>query len=122
MEWIFGILGAVIVAYVTAQFTARRERDNLRQELKLEYSIETAIIQLLGKQGWKQRSIKAIKRHIRGFADDELRQYLVRAGAVAFEGRPDPDSGERSKDPEEQELWGLLKNNVDSLAKKSETP
>jgi hypothetical protein len=44
-----------------------------------------------------------IKVHLGGFADDELRKILVRAGAVRFEAK----SG--------SELWGLLERNHDLL-------
>jgi hypothetical protein len=41
--------------------------------------------------------------HLRGFADDDLRQILVRAGGISVLSR----SG--------KELWGLLDRNMDRL-------
>lgn len=112
MEWMLGIIGAVIVSYFTARFAAKQEQDRMREELKLENSIEAAIIQLLDKQNWELRSFQTIKRHIRGFKDDELRQHLVRAGAIAFE-----DKSRAKEGPDKVEQWGLLSKNVDRLSK-----
>lgn len=108
MEWVLGIVGAIVVAFFTARFTAKAEQSRMREELKLENSVEAAIVQLLDKQGWELRSFKTIKYHIRGFADDELRRYLVRAGAIAFED-------ETRDDVEKRERWGLLDKNLDKL-------
>lgn len=52
---------------------------------------------------WNQRSLEKIRRHIRGFEDNELRRYLVRAGAVAFE------------DPVNGELRGLRERNIENF-------
>ncbi|MEO9460103.1 MAG: hypothetical protein ABJG56_14065 [Lentilitoribacter sp.] len=85
-----------VVGYVVAE---RR----LRAELQLEDSLETAVRHLLSK-GWPLRSFDVLKHHLRGFQDDELRQLLVRSGAVAF------------IDPDGRELWGLLDENSKKLA------
>lgn len=104
MEWILGIIGAGIVAYITARLTSRREKELLREELKLDYSIETAITHLLQNSNYQKRSLKIIKHHLRGFKnDDALRMALMRAGAVAFGGE------------DEDELWGLLSRNEDEI-------
>ncbi|MCV3273054.1 hypothetical protein [Roseobacter sinensis] len=110
MEWVLGVLTAVVVAYFTALFAAKNEKQRIREELKLEHAVETAITQLLDKQGWELRSFDTIKRHVRGFDDDTLRQYLVRAGAIAFD-----DQTRRSEGPGKVERWGLLKNNIERL-------
>lgn len=106
MEWFLALIASIITAFVTAMLASQREQKKLREELKLDYSIETAIRQLLKEQGWPLRSFDAIKHHIRGFPDDKLREYLVRSGAIAFE------------DEEGVEVWGLLELNKDRLAKK----
>ncbi len=108
MEWELGLFTSIILAHATALLTFKREQDRMRQDLKLEFSIEAVIVQLLDKQGWELPSFKTIKYHIRGFNDDVLRKYLVRAGAIAFEDK-DRD------DPKKRERWGLLKNNIDKL-------
>ena len=106
MEWvpaIVGVVGSLVVAFFTARWAAVQQREKLRQELKLEFSVETAIVHLLEHPSYQTRSFDKIKRHIRGFEDDELRKSLVRAGAVVV----------REKDGEE--MWGLLNLNKDAV-------
>jgi hypothetical protein len=64
---------------------------------------EEAIRSLLLHDNWRKRSFAAIKAKVGGFSDDELRQLLVRSGALRFEG------------PEGEELWGLRERNQDRL-------
>ncbi len=97
---------AIITAVVTVwqktaslrhEFELQRER--LRTELKLEFSIETAIRELLLDPRFKerQRTFEAIKKRLDIFEDDrELRKHLVRAGAIRFVRKEDG-----------AELWGL---------------
>jgi hypothetical protein len=104
MEWLLGIVASGIIAFITARLTARHEKELLKEELKLDYSIEAAIIHLLQNPNYKKRSLKKIKRHLRGFKDDdELRMALMRAGAIAFDGEGDA------------EMWGLLDRNAEDV-------
>ena len=107
MEWgvaIIGIVGSAVVAYLTAQLTSRNEMKKLREEQKLDFSIETAILHLMSNPNYKRRSLKKIKHHLRGFQnDDDLRMALLRAGAVAFGGEG------------ENENWGLLDKNEEDV-------
>ncbi|MEM6371722.1 MAG: hypothetical protein AAF727_02950 [Pseudomonadota bacterium] len=99
MEWIAAII-SVIGAFATALFVTNREKQKLREEMKLDYSIEAAIHALLSNPNYRKRSLKKIKHHLRGFDDDNaLRQSLMRAGAVAFSGHGDA------------EMWGLISRN-----------
>lgn len=110
MDWmlaLIGVIGTLVGAYFTAQWAAKSERDKIREELKLEYSVERAITHLLTEQGWPLRTFSIIKYHIRGFDDDKLREHLVRAGAIAFE------------DQDNIEVWGLLELNKERLTKKA---
>lgn len=76
----------------------------IREQMKLEYSIETALRHLLEKEEYRRRSLRKIKQHIRGLkTDDELRMALLRAGAVAIRGEG------------EDEEWGLLSRNFDDV-------
>jgi len=106
-----GIAASIIVAYATAQLSPRAQREKIRAELQFEFSIETAIRQLLGTQGWELHSFEHIKRHIRLENDTRLRELLLRAGAIAFDGMD--DNGRKV------EKWGLLKLNEHRLAKKA---
>lgn len=104
MEWVLGILGALIVAAITARLTTQSELRKIREERKFDYSVEAAIIHLLESPDYKKRSLKKIKHHLRGFPDDNtLRQALVRAGAVAFGGEGD------------EERWGLMSRNKEDV-------
>jgi hypothetical protein len=81
------------------------QRAKLKEELKLEHSIETAIIHLMSHPKFSKRSLKKIKHHLRGFKeDDDLRMHLIRAGAVAFSGEG------------EDEYWGLLEKNRNDIS------
>jgi hypothetical protein len=104
MEWAFGIIGSLIVAFVTARITTTQVFKRLREEKKFEYSLETAIVHLLENPEFKKRSFSKIQRHLRGFENDnDLRQALIRAGAVSFQGT------------DGEELWGLLSRNREDV-------
>ena len=75
----------------------------LRAELRTEFMAEEAIIRLLRHEAWKKRSFRAIRKTVGGFEDDELRQLLVRAGAL------------RLVVDGENEYWGLLDRNPSAL-------
>ena len=93
---------SLLVSVITAASANRLQVARLRTELRTEFMAEEAIRKLLMHETWNQRSFEKIKNHIRGFEDNELRRYLVRAGAVAF---GDPDKPE-------DEVWGLRERNV----------
>jgi hypothetical protein len=104
MEWILGIVGTAAVAFLTAWLTSRRELALFKEENKLDFSVETAIIHLLRNPNYKKRGLKKIKHHLRGFENDnDLRMALIRAGAVAF------------SDKGGDEIWGLLSRNEDDI-------
>ena len=71
-------------------------------DLRTEFMAEQAINRLLSVKGWEKRSFKAIQARIGGFTDNELKQLLVRSGAVRFRGKGENDAAE---------LWGLLSRN-----------
>ncbi|WP_221357633.1 hypothetical protein [Streptomyces beigongshangae] len=74
------------------------QEERLRTELRTEFMAEEAIRELL-LSAQPKRSFEVIERRVGGFDGDELRQLLVRAGAVRFYGRND------------KELWGLRERN-----------
>lgn len=76
------------------------QRDRLRTELKLEFSTEAAIRELLSDPKFQERkrTFTQIKARLGGFSDEELRMHLIRAGAVSFKRKADG-----------AELWGLRK-------------
>jgi len=74
----------------------------MQQDFRLQFQAETVIRKLLMNEKWALRSFDVIKHHIGGFEDDELRQLLVRAGAVRFA-------------PKGMEMWGLYERTQHAL-------
>ncbi|MGV9249662.1 hypothetical protein [Streptomyces sp. NPDC003710] len=79
------------------------QEDRLRTELRTEFMAEEAIRELL-LNAQPKRSFEMIERRVGGFSGDELRQLLVRAGAVRFYERNN-----------NRELWGLRERNGPEL-------
>lgn len=105
------VLTSIITAFGTAIITTlasfilqeRRMKFEFAQ-IRTEFMAEQVARQLLEHEKWNRRSFEAIKYRLGGFKDDELRQILVRAGAIRFE---DQDS--------QKEYWGLIHRNRDAL-------
>ena len=95
---------SVVVSAFTAAAASRSQERRLRTELRTQFMAEEAIRVLLLSEKWKLRSFEAISARVRGFEADELRQLLIRAGALCFEGK------------DGSELWGLRARNEDKLA------
>ena len=94
---------ALIVAAVTSAGGFYLQRERLRQELRTQFMAEQAIVALLQHPDWKLRSFRRISRKVSGFGENELRQLLVRSGALRFESA------------EGTEFWGLRERNADKL-------
>ena len=110
-EVMVSIIVPAVTAIVTALATLMVQKSRLRNEFELDrekirtgFMAERVTNQLLQNPRWKMRSFKEIKKRLGGFDDNELRQILVRAGAVRFE--------EKS---EQEELWGLIERNHDAV-------
>lgn len=74
------------------------------------FQAERLAHELLMHDAWQMRSFDAIQHHIAGFADNDPRQILVRAGALRFTR---PSDG--------KEMWGLLERNRETLKKVGST-
>ena len=79
------------------------QREKLREELKTEFMAEQALVGLLEHHSYGLRKFSTIRDHVSGFQDDELRQLLVRSGALRFRGTGGT------------ELWGLRSRNMERL-------
>jgi hypothetical protein len=77
-------------------------KDKVREELKLEFATEAGIRALLSTDKWKLRTFKAIHGRFKGLEADELRKFLIRAGALSYVRKED-----------DEELWGLRDHNKD---------
>lgn len=75
----------------------------LQSDLRTEFMAEEALRQLLQTKNWRKRSFEQLSNHMGGFEPDELRQLLVRSGAVRFVVSADPKN----------EMWGLRERNQD---------
>lgn len=101
---------AAAVALATSLVTFRREERRLHRDFELDrdklrtgFMAEQVAKQLLEVREAK-RSFEAIEKRLGGFEENELRQILVRAGAVCFKKRDD-----------DAELWGLLSRNKEDF-------
>lgn len=99
-------LASMVVARHAAAAAAAAQFEKLKREFLLEHQSEQLVRRLLQHQAWSRRSLSAIKRHIRGFDDEALRQILIRAGAIRFSINPNPD----------KEFWGLVERNEHELS------
>lgn len=95
---------ALVVAAVTTTAGFMLQRDRLRSELRTQFMAEEALRHLLMDERWRLRSFDLIQPRVGGFDEDDLRQLLVRAGALRFEGK------------QGEELWGLRERNTDRPA------
>ena len=102
---IASISSAVITAIVAFLIQEKKFRRDFKHDIgkmRTEYQAEEVVKMFLEDPRWEQRSFSQIKHHVGGFEDNELRQILVRAGALRF-GK----SGE--------ERWGLISRNKEHL-------
>jgi ABC-type sulfate transport system substrate-binding protein len=94
------VVVVIISAVLTTLGTMKVEEEKLARQYRLEYMAETATEKLLTQYPYRMRSFDVIKDHLAGFRDEELRQVLVRAGAVRWLSKSDI------------EVWGLLDRNI----------
>jgi hypothetical protein len=107
------VVAAVIAAAVSllggalgAWAVLKPAEERLGLEFKLQFASERIAHQLMEEKTFRFRSFEVIKYHLGGFKDDDLRQILVRAGAVRFERN------------DGTEMWGLLDRVSDCLGVK----
>ena len=94
---------AVEVSAITGLVTSLHTVKRLGRELMLDMQSEAIDTKLLQSPKWRLSMFKTLNYHILGFEEDELRQVLIRAGAV------------RSADAQGVETWGLLERVEDLL-------
>jgi hypothetical protein len=89
---------SLIIATMTIILTTRK----MRPDFKLEFAAEGLAKAILMDRKWRYRTFRALKYHLGGFTDDELRKILIRAGGIRFTAGG-------------QEVWGLLSRNREFL-------
>lgn len=87
------------LAILQRRFNEELAEQKVRLENKAIFAAEEAAVRFLNFEGYPSRSFHFIRHRLRGFDDSELRQILVRSGAVQFTG----EAGE--------ERWGLWERN-----------
>ena len=109
---IVGTMLGGVISLAVQWLQNRQDILNIREENKTVNKAETTAKRLLSHKGYTDRTFTAIKDSLGGFEDDDLRQILVRAGAV------------RVKRSDGEERWCLLEREmerIDKLNKKKET-
>jgi hypothetical protein len=79
------LLGAVVGGGISYLLNRQQLANQLRiqQEThKVEYMAEETARHFLSHKSFTDRSFETLRNHLGGFADDELRKILVRAGAI----------------------------------------
>jgi hypothetical protein len=89
---------SLIIATVTIILTTRK----MRPDIKLQFAAEGLAKAILLDRRCRYRTFRALKYHLAGFGDDELRKILIRAGGIRFTA-------------DGQEVWGLLSRNREFL-------
>jgi hypothetical protein len=77
-----------------------------RLENRTLFQAEHVAHELLMMPAWDLRSFDAFKHRLGGFQENEIRQVLIRAGALQFKGKGG------------KEMWGLLARNRHRLERK----
>ncbi len=103
------LLGAVVgggISYLLNRQQFRHQLQVLKEQHKTEYMAEETAKHFLSHKSFTDRSFEALKKHLGGFSDDELRKILVRAGSI----RTYRDDG--------SEWWRLLSRMDEFIARK----
>ena len=107
---IAAVLGALAgggISYLLNRQQFEHQLKVLREQQKTDYMAEVTAKHFLSHESYTDRAFDTLQKHLGGFADDELRKILVRAGAV----RVFRDDG--------SEWWRLLSRMDEYIQKRS---
>jgi hypothetical protein len=79
------LLGALVGGGISFLLNRQQFGNQLRilqEQHKVEFMAETTARHFLSHKSFTDRSFETLRNHLGGFADDELRKILVRAGAI----------------------------------------
>jgi hypothetical protein len=79
------LLGTLVggsITYLLNRQQLQNQLQILREQHKTEFMAEDTVRHFLSHEKYTDRSFDTLKKHLGGFADDELRKILVRAGAI----------------------------------------
>lgn len=97
-----------LISFLLQFLKFRHEIAAINLEQKTDFMAETTVIHFLSHKSYTDRSFEALKKHLGGFEDDELRKILVRSGAIRIFRDGD----------ETDEWWRLLSRNKEYIEKK----
>ena len=104
------LFGAVVGGSITYFLNRQLHRHQLalaHEQHKTEFMAEETARHFLSHRGYTDRSFEVLQTHLGGFAEDDLRKILVRAGAI----RIFRDDG--------SEWWRLLSRMGEYIEKKN---
>lgn len=79
------LLGAAVGGGISFMLNRQQFQNQLRiqqEQHKVEFMAEETARHFLSHRSFTDRSFDTLRNHLGGFADDELRKILVRAGAI----------------------------------------
>ena len=79
------LLGAAVGGGISFMLNRQQFQNQLRiqqEQHKVEFMAEETARHFLSHRSFTDRSFDTLRNHLGGFADDELRKILVRAGAL----------------------------------------
>lgn len=79
------LFGAIVGGGISYLLNRQQFANQLRiqqEQHKVEYMAEETARHFLSHRSFTDRSFDTLRNHLGGFADDELRKILVRAGAI----------------------------------------
>ena len=79
------LLGAIVgggISWLLNRQQLANQLRTLQEQHKVEFMAEETARHFLGHKAFTDRSFDTLRSHLGGFADDELRKILVRAGAI----------------------------------------
>jgi len=79
---LFGALVGGGISYALNRQQFRNQLRLLQEQHKVEFMAEETARHFLSHKSFTDRSFDTLRNHLGGFADDELRKILVRAGAI----------------------------------------
>lgn len=104
IDYLPEIIGGVILAAlgIWGQHWLSKKKRKTDGERTNE-AAEAVVLELLRDKRFPMRKFTTIKSRLGGLSDDQIRQVLLRVGAVKFKGE------------DEVELWGLKSRNKDKV-------
>lgn len=79
------LLGAAVgggISYLLNRQQLQNQLRVLQEQHKVEFMAEETARHFLSHKSYTDRSFDALRKHLGGFEDNELRKILVRAGAI----------------------------------------